>query len=356
MRIANREVGPGHPVFCVAEIGASHCQNYDVAMRLVEEAKKTGADAVKFQAYTPDTVAVDSDHSAYTLTSGPWANKRLWDLYKEAHMPMKWHKPLFKYARDVGLIPFSTPTDKAGIDYLETLDCPAYKIASHDIVYLELIRYAAQTGKPVILSTGMATLQEISNARYASTLEWTRETAAALHCTSAYPTPVAEANVRGMTDLMYNGDQGLFGNVGLSDHTKGTLAAVCAVAAGACIIEKHIGFEHLREKSHDGGFYVNPRQFARMVEAIREAEVVMGEVKYGPTDSESTEFRRRLCWTRDLPAGHTITRDDILAVCGAEGILANQIDNVVGRFVHSWEKDSQGGEKANTPTFLDHTR
>ena len=306
----------------MADVGASHCQDYTTATKLVVAAKTAGADAVKFQAYTPDTVSVDSDHPAYTLTKGPWAGWRLHDLYTKTFMPLEWHKELFVLARDLGLIPFSTPSCPADIDYLETLDCPAYKIASHDIVYLELIAYAASTGKPVILSTGMATFTEILDAVACVAY---REDTAILHCTSAYPTPSSDANIDTLTDLQ----EEFIGTVyGLSDHTKGTLAAICAVAAGACIIEKHIGFEHIRETSHDGGFYANPEQFKRMVEAIREAETVMGEVKYGPT---STEFRRRLCWAKDLPAGHTITRDDILTVCGAEGLLADKLDGVVGR-------------------------
>ena len=325
MRIADREVGPGNPVFIVAEIGASHCGEFNTAKSLVLSAERAGADAVKFQCYTPDSCAVDSDHPAYTLTKGPWAGKRLWDLYAESHMPWEWHEELFAYAIAGGLIPFSTPTDKAGIDFLETLDCPAYKIASHDIVYLELISHAASTGKPVILSTGMASANEILKAREVAMLAYGRGDVVTLHCTSAYPTPPAEANVSTMK--IWTGATGL---TGLSDHTEGHLAAQLAVAAGACIIEKHLGFEHLREKSHDGGFYANPEQFKRMVEAIREAEVVMGEAKYGPTDSESTEFRRRLCWAKDLPALHTVTRDDILVVCGADGLLANRLDDVIG--------------------------
>ncbi len=332
MRIADREVGPGNPCFVVAEIGASHCQDFATAENLVIEARKAGADAVKFQHYTPDSCAVDSDHPAYTLTKGPWAGKRLWDLYQETHTPEGWHAPLFKLARSIGLIPFSTPTDKAGIDFLETLDCPAYKIASHDIVYLELIAHAASTGKPVILSTGMATASEILKAREVAMLDYARGDVVTLHCTSAYPTPWSEANVENVKTWA---TPGVISLGGLSDHTEGFLAAQLAVAAGACIIEKHIGFEHLREKSHDGGFYANPEQFKRMVEAIREAEVVMGEVKYGPTDSESTEFRRRLCWSHDFEPGRIVERSDLVAVCGAEGVLASEIDNLVGRIVQT---------------------
>ncbi len=342
MRIADREVGPGNPVFIVAEIGASHCGEFNTAKSLVLSAERAGADAVKFQCYTPDSCAVDSDHPAYTLTKGPWAGKRLWDLYAESHMPWEWHEELFAYAIAGGLIPFSTPTDKAGIDFLETLDCPAYKIASHDIVYLELISHAASTGKPVILSTGMASKREIEVAIGKSSPPWLP--CGILACTSAYPTPLDQANINTVIDLQRYAVHGKV--VGLSDHTEGHMAAVCAVAAGACIIEKHIGFEHLREKSHDGGFYANPEQFKRMVEAIREAEEVMGEVKYGPTDSESTEFRRRLCWAKDLPAGHVVTRDDMLVVCGAEGLLASQIDNVVGCALVC-------AVEAHTPAFRD---
>ena len=328
MKIADRGVGPGSPCLIVAEIGASHCQDFEVAEALVIAASNIGADAVKFQTYTPDSCAVDSDHPAYRLTQGPWAGKRLWDLYSEACMPYEWHEELFALARDCGLIPFSTPTDKAGIDFLETLDCPAYKIASHDIVYLELIRYAASTGKPVIFSTGMASNDEID-----AVWEIARGgDFVGLHCIAAYPTEPSTMNLLSMGRYTPHqmGYEVLVGTRGISDHTQGYMAAVCAVAAGACIIEKHIGFDHLREKSHDGGFYSSPEELSQMIKKIREAETIMGEVKYGPTDSESTEFRRRLCWARDLPAGHVVERDDIKAMCGSEGVLANKLDSMVG--------------------------
>lgn len=300
MRIESWDIGYGRPCFLVAEISCSHQGNLEYAIELIEYAAWAGADAVKFQLWLhPDELTRRSSEPRFVLQSGPWAGRELWDLYNEAQTPPEWFPRLFKVARDLGLIPFCTPLSPAAVAYLSSPDinCPAFKIASMEIGYLPLLRAVAETGRPMILSTGMATRREISEAL--KTLHhWSEdEDVALLHCVSGYPTPINQMNLDRMFEL-----DGMADLYGLSDHSPGHLAPILAVALGASIIEKHIMLP-LPNESLDKGHSLTPGQFKAMVDAVRETESAMGDGLWAPNPAEadSQAFKRRLVdgdWVR----------------------------------------------------------
>jgi len=270
------------PPFVVAEIGGNHMGDLDTALLLIDEAKAAGADAVKFQCFTPEQMAAPGS----VIEAGPWAGRELLDLYRETHTPRAWFKALFDFAHSIGIVPFSSVFHPDDVDFLETLGCPFYKIASFELTDLPLIRYAARTRKPIILSTGMATQQEIEWAALAATTPWHRATL--LKCTSAYPAPLAEANLATMH--VYRTACGA--DYGLSDHTLGTTAAVVATAAGATMIEKHL-IAARSDGGPDAAFSAEPHEFAAMVKACRDAAAAVGDVRYGPTESEMVHLGLR---------------------------------------------------------------
>ena len=277
LTINGRMVGPGQPVYLIAEISANHNQEFDQAVKIVQAAKDAGADAVKLQTYTPDTITIDGDQEYFHIGKGTiWEGRTLYDLYQEAYMPWEWQPKLKEIADDLGLDLFSSPFDHTAVDFLEKMAVPAYKIASFELVDLPLIRRVARTGKPIIMSTGMATLAEIDEA-----VRTAREAGAAqialLKCTSAYPAPPEEMNLRTIPHL----SQAFNLPVGLSDHTLGIAVAVAAVTLGACIVEKHFTLSR-SIPGPDSAFSLEPHEFKAMAEAVRLAEKACGRCPMGP--------------------------------------------------------------------------
>jgi pseudaminic acid synthase len=326
--INGRPVGPGHPVYVVAELSANHGGDFQRALRLVEVAKEAGADAVKLQTYTADTLTLDSDAEPFRVRGGTlWDGRTLHDLYREAHTPWEWQPKLKVRADELGLDLFSSPFDATAVEFLERMGVPAHKIASFEIVDLELIRQAARTGKPLILSTGMASREEIGEA-----VRTAREGGAAgvalLKCTSAYPAPPEEMNLRAIPALAEAFDV----PVGLSDHTLGTAVAVAAVALGACIIEKH--FTLARSLGGpDSTFSVEPDELRDLVQAVRAAEAALGSAEHGmgKAETRSRAFRRSLFLVRDVKQGEMFTSENVRSIRPADGLAPKHLEAVLGR-------------------------
>jgi len=328
IRICGRDIGLGWPVYIVAELSANHHQDYNEAIRLLRAAKDSGADAVKLQTYTPDTLTIDCDNEFFRIGKGtPWEGRKLHDLYGEAYTPWDWHPGLKEAADGLGLAFFSTPFDHTAVDFLESLSVPAYKIASFELVDLPLLRKAARTGKPVILSTGMSTLAEIEEA-----MQTLREAGAAqialLKCTSSYPAPAEEMNLRAIPHL----ESEFNVPVGLSDHTMDFVVPVAAVALGACIIEKHITLSR-SNPGPDSAFSLEPNEFKAMVQAVRMAENALGDVRYGVTSHESASlvFRRSLFVVRDIRAGERFTEDNVRSIRPGFGLHTRHLGEVLGK-------------------------
>ncbi len=327
--INGRTIGPGEPVYVVAEMSANHGQDYDKAARLMEAAKNAGADAVKLQTYTADTLTLKCDNEHFRIKGTLWAGRTLHDLYQEAHTPWEWQPRLKRLADDLGLGCFSTPFDASAVDFLEEMGVPAHKVASFELVDTGLLRRVAATGKPVIMSTGMASLAEIEEAVATLRQAGCRELCL-LKCTSAYPAPLEEANLRTIPDLAAR-----FGvPCGLSDHTMGHVAAVAAVALGACLLEKHFTLSRA-EGGPDAAFSMEPSEFAAMVEAVRLTEKALGQVSYELTEKQraSRAFRRSLFVTRDLRKGAALGPGDVRSVRPSAGLHPRHLDEVMGRTV-----------------------
>ncbi|HEX7132745.1 MAG TPA: pseudaminic acid synthase [Iamia sp.] len=326
VRIGDRLVGADQPVYVIAELSANHGGRLDRALDLVRLAAEAGADAVKLQTYTPDSMTLDVDLPAFVVGRGTtWEGRRLHDLYAEAQTPWEWHEPLFAAAREAGLDCFSTPFDPAAVDALATLDPPAYKIASFELRDLPLIRHVAAQGKPVVMSTGMATAAEVDEAVAAA--------AAApglvlLRCNSAYPADPAEMDLATIPDMRARWGV----PVGLSDHTLTTTASVAATALGAAVVEKHLTFTR-SEPGPDSSFSLEPAELADLVVSLREARAAVGQVRYGPSPAEqpSLAFRRSLWFTRDLAAGEVVPDDAVASLRPAGGLDPDRRDLVVGR-------------------------
>ena len=280
--------------FIIAEMSANHLGSLERALKIVEAAADAGADAIKLQTWSPDTMCIDR---GYTLRNGPWAGRTLFDLYREAWTPWEWHKDIFDYARILGLEPFSAAFDRESVDFLETLGVKRHKVASFELVDLPLIRYMASKGKPMILSTGMATFDEIWQALNAC-YEFSDHRALLLKCTSAYPADASDANLRTIEHIVGNG-------WGLSDHTQGIGVACAAVALGATMIEKHLTLAR-SDGGPDAGFSMEPAEFKQLVVECRRAALARGRVHYGPGPNESTDLRRSLWVTRDMVPGEPL--------------------------------------------------
>jgi pseudaminic acid synthase len=326
--INGRRIGPGQPMYVIAEMSANHHQDFQEALRIVGEAKAAGADAIKLQTYTPDTLTIDCDNEHFRIGEGTlWEGKYLHDLYAEACMPWEWHAPLKERARELGLDLFSTPYDATAVEYLEALGMPALKIASFELVDLALIRRAARTGKPLILSTGMATLEEIGEAVTAAREAGAREIAL-LKCTSAYPSPPEEVHLRTIPHLAET-----FGvPVGLSDHTLGTAVPVASVAFGCSILEKHFTRSR-RRPGPDSAFSLEPQEFREMVAMIRTAEAALGEIHYGveKRESHSRVFRRSLFVVADMRAGELFTEANLRSIRPGAGLAPKHLESVLGQ-------------------------
>lgn len=326
--IGGRPTGEGFPVYVVAEVSANHNQKYDRAAAIVEAAAKAGADAVKLQTYTPDTLTIDCDNQYFRLGGdSPWAGKTLYELYGEAFTPWEWQPRLKKLAEDLGIQCFSTPFDETAVDFLEKMDVPAYKIASFELTDMPLLRKAASAGKPVIASTGTATLEEIDEA--VETLEASGAGGVALlKCTSAYPARPEEMNLRAIPFLMERYRL----PVGLSDHSLGDGVACAAVAAGACIVEKHITLSRA-DGGPDSGFSMEAHEFAEMVKKIRDTERVMGSVTFHGEMGEKSNrvLRRSIFVVEDIHAGEPFTRANIRIIRPGHGLAPRHFDEILGR-------------------------
>lgn len=326
IQIAGRNIGPDQPPYVIAEVSANHNGKLETAMRIIEEAKKAGADAAKLQTYKPDTITLNCDSEDFKIRGGLWDGRTLYELYEEAHMPWEWHKPLFEHARKVGITLFSSPFDNTAIDLLEDLNAPAYKIASFEAVDLPLIKYAASTGKPMIISTGMADAEEIQEAIDAA-LEGGCKELAVLHCVSGYPAPAADYNLRTIPDMIQR-----FGLVtGLSDHTLDNTTAITSVAMGASIIEKHFTLNR-SGGGPDDSFSLEPDELNALCTGARTAWQSLGKIDYGKKSSEigSTKFRRSLYFVKDIKSGEVITPDAIRSVRPGFGLPPKFLDKVIG--------------------------
>ncbi|MGO9114896.1 MAG: pseudaminic acid synthase, partial [Thermoguttaceae bacterium] len=325
-------IGRGCSPFVIAEMSGNHNHSLDSAMAIIEAAAAAGADAIKLQTYTADTITLDVSSGPFVITDkdSPWAGRRLHELYQEAHTPWAWHKPLFDRARQLGLIAFSTPFDPTAVDFLEELEAPAYKVASFELVDLPLIEKIASTGKPVIMSTGMATLAEIDEAVQVARRGGATQIAL-LKCSSAYPAAPAEMNLSTIPHL----SAGFGLPVGLSDHTLGLAAPVTAVALGACIIEKHLALSR-KLPGPDVAFSLEPDEFREMVAAVRTAYQAVGHVDYGvsPREAASREFRRSLFVTENVSAGERFTHENVRSVRPASGLPPKYLDHVLGRIAN----------------------
>jgi pseudaminic acid synthase len=328
LRIQDRNIGPGNPVYVVAELSANHHQDFEQAVRLVHAAKDAGADAVKLQTYTADTLTIKCDRDCFRVGGGTlWDGRSLHDLYGEAQTPWEWQPKLKDVAGDLGLHLFSSPFDASAVDFLEQIDVPAYKLASFEIVDIPLIRKIARTRKPVIISTGMATLEEIEEAVTAA-LEAGASRVALLKCTSAYPASPDGMNLRTIPEMSRR-----FGvPVGLSDHTMGIAVAVAAVSLGACMVEKHLTLSRTVE-GPDSAFSLEPGEFKEMVDAVRIVERALGEVSFGCTDSESVSlaFRRSLFVVRKMSKGDLFTDQNVRSIRPGHGMHTRYLPEVLGR-------------------------
>ncbi len=328
MRINQSLIGAGHPVFIIAEMSANHNQDFDQAVRLLHAAKEAGADAVKLQTYTPATLTIDCDSDFFRIGKGTiWEGETLYGLYGRAYTPWEWQPKLKRLAEEIGIVLFSSPFDVTSVDFLEKMDVPAYKIASFELVDLPLIRSVARTGKPLIMSTGMASLSEIDEAVCAAREEGNRQIAL-LKCTSAYPARPEDMNLRTIPHLAEAFDV----PAGLSDHTSGIAAAVASVALGACIIEKHLTLSR-SVQGPDSAFSLEPEEFSAMVEAVRTTEKAIGRIRYGETKDEAASrvFRRSLFVVEDMRAGEPFTGKNVRSIRPGYGLHTRYLEEVMGR-------------------------
>jgi pseudaminic acid synthase len=325
--INSRTIGEGYPVYIIAEISANHNQDFDQAVKIVEAARIAGADAVKVQTYTPDTLTINCDSEYFRIgQANPWEGRILYDLYRKAYMPWEWQPKLKAVANDLGLDFFSTAFDESAVLFLENMGIPAYKIASFEINDLPLIRSIARTGKPIIISTGMATLAEIEEALVTAREQGARELAL-LKCSSSYPASPTEINLRTIPHL-----SGTFHcPVGISDHTLGVAISIASVAQGACLIEKHLTLSR-STPGPDSGFSMEPDEFKRMVQEIRIVEKGLGEVQYGNDRMESKNhlYRRSLFVVEDMKRGENFSMKNIRSIRPADGLHTRYMETILG--------------------------
>lgn len=340
--IAGRRISESDPPYVIAEISANHNGSIDTARKIIAAAKAAGADAVKLQTYRPDTITLNSDLPDFRVQGGLWDGRTLYDLYDEAHMPWEWHAPLFEYAKEVGITIFSSPFDTTAVDLLESLDAPAYKIASFEAIDLPLIRYVARTGKPMIISTGMANDEEIQEAIDAARAGGCKELVI-LRCVSGYPAPAADYNLKTLTDM-----QKRFGCfTGLSDHTLDNTTAIASVALGACVLEKHFTLNRLGG-GPDDSFSLEPLELEQLCKNAYTAWAALGNIDYGRKSSEqgNAQFRRSLYFIKDLKQGEVIDAGSFRSVRPGFGLAPKYSDDILG-------KKLARDVSANTPVVWD---
>ncbi len=328
LTLGARRIGPGQPTYLIAELSANHGQSFETAVRLVRAAKDAGADAVKLQTYTADTLTIRSDRPEFRVGGGTlWDGRTLHDLYGEAYTPWEWQPKLKALADELGLDLFSTPFDPSAVDFLERMNVPAYKVASFEVIDLPLVETVARTGKPMIISTGMATLEEIDEA-VAAARRAGADGIALLKCTSAYPAAPEEMNLRTIPHLAETFDV----PAGLSDHTLGIAVPVAAVALGACVIEKHFTLSRA-EPGPDSAFSLEPHEFKAMADAVRVAEKAVGTVHYGLSgkDESSRAFRRSLFVVADVKADEPLTAENVRSIRPGHGLPPKFLPEVLGR-------------------------
>ena len=327
-RVGGKGVGEGFPVFIIAELSANHLQKFDLAVETIRAIREAGADAVKLQTYTPDTITLDADNDYFRIQQGTqWDGKTLYRLYQEAYTPWEWQPKLKKIAEELGLICFSSPFDRTAVDFLEEMKVPAYKVASFEITDIPLIEYIASKGKPVVLSTGVATLSDIKEAVNACR-RMGNDQIAILKCASAYPAPIEEANLRTIPDLA-----GRFKTVvGLSDHTLGISVPIAAVALGAKIIEKHFILDR-KLGGPDATFSLEPAEFKAMAQGAREAEAALGAVRYELSErlQKSREFSRSLFVVKEIKAGERFTEENVRSIRPGFGLPPKYLGDVLGK-------------------------
>ena len=327
LTINSKQIGPRNPVYIIAEMSANHNGSFDRAVQIIQAAKNANADAIKLQTYTPDTMTINCDNPHFKINGTPWAGRTLYDLYTEAYTPWEWQPKLKQIAESEGLDFFSTPFDSSAVDFLESMKVPAYKIASFENVDLPLITTIAKTGRPIILSTGMATLSEIEEAVRTFTQSGGKQIAL-LKCTSAYPAAPEEINLKTIPHLMDT-----FGlPVGLSDHTTGIAIAAAAVALGACIIEKHLTIAR-SDKGPDSAFSLEPDEFKEMVSSVRVVEKALGSICYdvGSRETQSKAFRRSIFAVRDIHEGEPFTHENVAVIRPGVGLHTRYLSQIIGR-------------------------
>ncbi|OOE89086.1 pseudaminic acid synthase [Salinivibrio sp. AR647] len=327
MTIDGRKIGPDHPPYIIAELSANHNGDINRAFQIMEEAKKAGADAIKLQTYTHDTITLDCDSEDFQIHGGLWDGQTLYELYKGAHMPWEWHKPLFEKAKELDITIFSSPFDFTAVDLLEELDAPAYKIASFEVIDLPLIKRVAQTGKPMIISTGMANEQEIADAIKTAKDNGCQELVV-LHCVSGYPAPADQYNLRTIADMAERF------NVlsGLSDHTIDNATAVTSVALGACLIEKHVTLDR-NGGGADDSFSLEPAELTALCRDTKTAWQALGNVNYERTEAEkgNVKFRRSLYIVKDIKADEILTEQHVRSIRPGFGLAPKHLEAVIGK-------------------------
>jgi len=331
MQINNRKIGPDYSPYVIAEMSANHNGDINNAYKIIDMAKKSGADAVKIQTYRPDTITMDMKTPEFMIKGGLWDGKSLYELYESAYMPWEWHKPLFDYAKKIGITIFSSPFDNTAVDLLEDLNTPAYKIASFEAIDLPLIKCVAQTGKPMIISTGMADAQEIQEAIEAAREGGCKELAI-LHCVSGYPAPAADYNLRTLVDM-----QKRFGLItGLSDHTIDNTTAIASVALGASIIEKHVTLDR-NGGGPDDSFSLESEELKQLCVGAKTAWDALGQVDYGRKSSEqaNVKFRRSLYFVKDIKKGEVITAEHVRSIRPGYGLTPKYMEEILGKTVNS---------------------
>ena len=329
IEINGRSIGQGHSPYIIAEMSGNHNGNYESAIKLLNAAKQCGADAVKLQTYRPDTITLDSTLPDFKITDGLWSGHTLFELYEWAHTPWEWHKPLYEHARKLDITIFSSPFDSTAVDLLEDLNSPAYKIASFEAIDLPLIKYVAQTRKPMIISTGMANNEEIQEAINAA-LENGCTQLAILHCVSGYPAPSSDYNLHTLADM-----KDRFGLVtGLSDHTIDHTTAIAATALGASIIEKHFTLDR-EAGGPDDSFSIEPHELTQLCKQTKTCWEALGSINYQRKSSEegNIKFRRSLYFVKDLGIGQIITPDAVRSVRPGFGLAPKNLDSIIGKRV-----------------------